>query len=431
MPEGVVALLNARLDALGPIARQIVSAAAVIGRSFDLATVHAASGRTDGEAVDGLDELVRRRLILEVGLDDRGDVRYDFTHGRLRDVAYERLSLARRRLLHGRVADVLARPTAGPSDVGRWSLIAYHEALAGRSARAAEAHREAGEAARRVFANAEARGHLESALALGHPAVSEIHAALGDVLILLGDYEGALNHLETALGLAGPGQEALLDHQIAVVLARSGERERADRYLVAALAALDPSGDPGVRARVLVDRGAIAQQAADSKRAERLATDALELGELAADPAAVARAEDLLGIIARSRHDLVAARQHLERAIAAAELAESGSLDPRADRPPANPGVRIAALNTLALIHADAGDHLKAIELTREALVACERQGDLHRQAALENNLADLFHAEGLEAESREHLKRAVGLFAEVGAGPGDLQPEVWKLVEW
>ena len=30
-----------------------------------------------------------------------------------------------------------------------------------------------------------------------------------------------------------------------------------------------------------------------------------------------------------------------------------------------------------------------------------------------------------------EHLKRAVGLFAEVGAGPGDLQPEVWKLVEW
>ncbi len=172
MPEGVVALLNARLDALGPIARQIVSAAAVIGRSFDLATVQAASGRTDGEAVDGLDELVRRRLILEVGADERGDIRYDFTHGRLRDVAYERLSLARRRLLHGRVADVLARPTAGRSDVGRWSLIAYHEALAGRSARAAEAHREAGEAARRVFANGEARAHLESALALGHPAVS-------------------------------------------------------------------------------------------------------------------------------------------------------------------------------------------------------------------------------------------------------------------
>ncbi len=432
MPDGVVALLNSRLDAVGPIARQILSAAAVIGRSFDLATVQEASGRTDGEAVDGLDELVRRRLILEAGADERGDVRYDFTHGRLRDVAYDQLSLARRRLLHARVADVLARPTPGRSDVGRWSLIAHHEALAGRSARAAEAHYQAGEAARRVFANAEARGHLESALALGHPAVAELHGALGDVLILLGDYDGALNHLETALGLAGPENQAQLDRQVAIVLARVGERDRADRYLVAALAALGPTGDPGTRATILVDRSAIAQREGDPERAELLAREALNLGETAEDPAAVARAEDLLGIIARSRHDLPLARQHLERAIAAADLAEStSSVDPRADRPPADPAVRIAALNTLALVYADAGDRARAIELTREALVHCERQGDRHRQAALENNLADLFHGEGHDAEAMEHLKRAVALFAEVGAGPGDLQPEVWKLVEW
>ena len=70
-------------------------------------------------------------------------------------------------------------------------------------------------------------------------------------------------------------------------------------------------------------------------------------------------------------------------------------------------------------------------ELTREALIHCERQGDRHRQAALESNLADLFHAEGHEAEAMEHLKRAVALFAEVGARPGDPQAEVWKLVEW
>ena len=304
MPDGVVALLNARLDAVGPIARQIVSAAAVIGRSFDLATVQEASGRTDGEAVDGLDELVRRRLVLEVGTDERGDVRYDFTHGRLRDVAYEQLSLARRRLLHGRVADVLARPTPGRPDVGRWSSIAYHEALAGRSARAAEAHYQAGESARRVFANAEARGHFESALALGHPAVSDIHGALGDVLLLLGDYQGALNHLETALGFAGPEHEARIDHQIAMVLARVGEHDRADRYLVAALAALGPTADPGIRARILVDRSAVAQREGDPERAELLAREALNLGETAEDPSAVARAEDLLGIIARSRQDL-------------------------------------------------------------------------------------------------------------------------------
>jgi hypothetical protein len=29
------------------------------------------------------------------------------------------------------------------------------------------------------------------------------------------------------------------------------------------------------------------------------------------------------------------------------------------------------------------------------------------------------------------HLKLAVAIFAEVGGHPGDLEPEIWKLVEW
>jgi hypothetical protein len=29
------------------------------------------------------------------------------------------------------------------------------------------------------------------------------------------------------------------------------------------------------------------------------------------------------------------------------------------------------------------------------------------------------------------HLKQAVALFADVGGGPGGLEPEIWKLVAW
>jgi hypothetical protein len=29
------------------------------------------------------------------------------------------------------------------------------------------------------------------------------------------------------------------------------------------------------------------------------------------------------------------------------------------------------------------------------------------------------------------HLKRAVTIFAEVGADAGEMQPEIWKLAEW
>jgi tetratricopeptide (TPR) repeat protein len=432
MPDGVVALLGDRIDAASAIARQILSAAAVIGRSFDLEMVRAASGRADEEAVDGLDELVQRRLIHETGIDDHREVRYDFTHGRLRDVAYDRLSLARRRLLHGRVADAMVGATDGESGIGRWSLVAHHQALAGRSHQAAEAHRRAGDAARSVYANAEAREHLEAALALGHPAVADIHGALGDVLTLLGDYDGALAHLETALALAGPEDEVGLDHRLGLVLARVGERERADRHLVAALVGIGQGGDPGRRAEILADRGAIAHRDGDAERAAQLAAEALRVGDAAGDPLAVARAEDLLGMISRSRGDLASARAHLGRAIAAADQAESLALHDRTGlRASFDPSVRIAALNTLALVCADAGDHVRAIELTHDALRLCERQGDLHHQAALENNLADLFHADGRPEEAMVHLKRAVSLFAEIGGRPGDLRPAIWTLVEW
>ncbi len=428
IPGGVLALLTARIESTGQVAGQILSAAAVIGRSFDLGIVRSASGRTDDETVDGLDELLGRGLIREMDVGQGSDVHYDFTHGRLRDVAYDRLSLARRRLLHARVAEALAAP--GPSEgsgVDRWALIAHHESLAGRTSRAADAHRRAGDQARSVFANSEAREHLEAALALGHPAVVEIHEALGDVLTLLGDYDGALAHLEAAAAMAGPEREAAIEHRLGLVLARRGDRPRADGHLLAALALVGPDGDPTTRSRILADRSSIAQQSGESARAHDHAAEALAVALSAGDGPGVARAEDLLGMIARSNGDLNDARVHLERAIAAVDRAEAATGPDIA----IDPGVRVAALNTLALISADEGDLDRAMVLTREALARCERQGDRHRQAALENNLADLLQATGREDEAMEHLKRAVGLFAEVGGRPGELEPEIWKLVEW
>ena len=428
IPGGVMALLAARIDSAGQIAGQVLSAAAVIGRSFDLATVRLASGRTDEETVDGLDELVGRGLVREIDPGLGADIQYDFTHGRLRDVAYDRLSLARRRLLHARVAEALMPPGSdGRSAVDGWAAIANHRTLAGQATLAADAHRRAGDGARSVFANAEAREHLEAALALGHPDVAAIHEALGDVLTLLGDYSGALAHLEAAAALTGPDRQVAIEHRIGLVLARRGDWPRAEAHLLAALSAGGPGGDASTRSGILADRSAIAQRSGDLERSEAFASEALALADEAGDPLGMARAEDLLGIVARRRGDLSEARLHLGRAIAAVDRAEDGVGPDRA----LDPGVRVAALNTLALICADEGDRDRALALTREALDRCERQGDRHRQAALENNLADLLHATGRADEAMTHLTRAVALFAEIGGRPGELEPEIWKLVEW
>jgi DNA-binding SARP family transcriptional activator/Tfp pilus assembly protein PilF len=416
-PGSVATLLRSRIAAVSDLSRQLLSAAAVIGRSFEFETVRIASGRSEDEAIVGLEELTRRGLIVEVVPVAGGDVRHDFSHGRLRDIAYESIGLARRRLLHRRVADALRTGGIDSADPARWSLIAHHEDNAGRHSEAAVAHRLAGDHARAVFANREAREHFEAALALGDTEVTELHQSLGEVLTLLGDYAGAIAHLEVASALAGPERHALIDHRLGLVHARRGDWGRAAAYLDGALASVSEA-EPGARSLLLVDRSAVAHRAGDVSTARRLADEALRLAAAVDDLSGVTRAEDVLGILARGAGDLAAARAHLARAC---EAALAG----------ADPGPRIAALNSLALVEADLGQGERAMELTREALALCERQGDRHRQAALENNLADLLRADGRQDEAMEHLKRAVATFAEVGGRPGELEPEIWKLTEW
>ncbi|HEY8198882.1 MAG TPA: AAA family ATPase [Candidatus Limnocylindrales bacterium] len=424
VPGGMLALLRGRIASVDEVGRQVLAGAAVIGRSFDLETVRAAAGRGEEETVDGLEALVRRGLIREVPSANGGDIHYDFTHGRLRDVAYEDTSLARRRLLHGRVADALARSGTGQPDATRWARIAAHATLAGRTEDAAAAHLRAGEGARDVYANPEAREHYEAALALGHPDAASIHEALGDLLTLMGDYARALGHYETAEAQGDAAREGSIEHRIGLVHARRGDLIHAERHLArAALLA----GDGSQAGRILVDHGAIAIGLGDEAGARRLAEQAFDLSADQGDAIGMARAEALLGMLARRAGEPDEARRHLDAALVIVDAADRHATT---DEPP-DPGVRIATLNTLALLESDGGNGDAAETLMRDALDRCQRQGDRHRQAALENNLADLLHAQGREAESMEHLKRAVALFAEIGGRPGELEPEVWKLVEW
>ena len=94
--------------------------------------------------------------------------------------------------------------------------------------------------------------------------------------------------------------------------------------------------------------------------------------------------------------------------------------------------MRIAAMNNLSLAYADLPDLERALGHARQALELCNQQGDLHREAALHNNLADLYHAAGQGEAAMRHLKQAVTIFAQVGADEGEKpRPEIWKLSEW
>jgi DNA-binding SARP family transcriptional activator len=410
-------LLRSRLETVGELARQVLTAAAVVGRSFDFETISSAGGRTEEETVDALEELTLRGLIRELPM--KGALpSYDFSHDRLRRLVYEDASLARRRLLHRRVADALA--TRATRD-GRLpsSLVAFHYQSAGEDERAAQWHHRAGEQARAVYANREAIEHFQAALALGHEDRAPLHEAVADLLTLVGEYGEAQANYEMAAALVSPHDLATVEHKLGNLYGRRGVWELAEGHFEVAFEALGEVGVPGRRARLLADWSLAVHRLGRTDEAIRLAEEALRLAEGADDLQALAQTHNILGVLAKGGGELETARRHLERSMGLAELL--------GDIP-----AQVAALNNLSLVLGAAGASEEGVELLQRALAVGKSQEDRHREAALHNNLADLLRAAGRHEEAMSHLKEAVGLFAEIGADEeSPMQPEIWKLVEW
>jgi DNA-binding SARP family transcriptional activator/predicted ATPase len=442
LTDGIRELFQARIELVSDTAWQLLTTAAVIGRSFDVDTVRDASGRSDDEVVGGLDELVRLGLVHEMPAGGSA-ASYDFSHEQMRFMVYEQTGPARRRVLHRRVALALAGPFreavregsgARASAAERQKLspahrptragaaqaasIARHFELGGRNAEAAEWFAHAGQRAATLYANRDALAHYQAALALAHPDPGGLHQAIGDLHVLLGDYGAALSSYEAAAAQTVGATLAAVEHKLAGLHHRVGDWAAADSHFSAASTLLDRTDDPAASARLRADWSLTAHRLGQSDRALALANDALALAQRAADTHALAQAHNIVGILASSRGDPATARDHLERSLAlAASLPD--------------PSARIAGMNNLALASRVAGDLDRALDLTRSALALCASQGDRHREAALHSNLADLLHLAGRHEESMSQLKQAAAIFAQVGGSEGHLQPEIWKLVEW
>lgn len=414
MPSSIKELLRSRAALVGQTARQVMGTAAVIDRSFDFDTAWRASGRTELEAVDALDELVRHGLLTSFG-----DASYEFAHEKLRDFIYGSMSPARRRMLHRRVADAFIAATKRQEQSSSVAaLIARHLELGGREDEAAAYHEAAAIRARGVFANREALDHYLSALSLGHPDPASLHEGAGDMQVLLGDYRRAVDSFEKAASLATSEKIPVLEHKLGEVHLRRGDYDLSQSHFIVALETLQRGGDPISEARLLAAMSFNAHRKGQLAEATSLAERALEAASASGDERALAQAHNQRGILENARGDHAAALTHLRMSLTLAEGLGDGA-------------GRVAALNNLALAARSLGDLEEASELTRQALAICTEQGDRHREAALRNNLADLLHERGEDEGAMQQLKQATATLAEIGEEPTGLLPEVWKLVEW
>lgn len=154
------AVIEARLAQLSPPAQELASLAATVGRAFRFDLLTSASSQGEEAVVEALDELWERRIVRERGVDA-----YDFSHDKLREVAYRRAGTARRRMLHKRVAQAMERLHAADlSSVS--SDLADHYEKAGWMDRAISFYARAADVALRVHANERAIALYSRALAL-------------------------------------------------------------------------------------------------------------------------------------------------------------------------------------------------------------------------------------------------------------------------
>ncbi|MEI4273948.1 BTAD domain-containing putative transcriptional regulator [Klenkia sp. LSe6-5] len=188
VPGTVRDVVRHRCAVLPAPATSLLRLAAVCGRDVDADVLLAAAGEGDGdEVLDALDTVLVSGLLVEPG-----PGRLRFGHVLVRDTLYDDLSSVRRRRLHGRVADTLARMR--PGDV---TALAHHQLAAGdpHTAAGARSAAAAAELAERHFAHRDAAawwGRAHEATA-GDPAARiRLAARRTRALALAGDVPAAV-----------------------------------------------------------------------------------------------------------------------------------------------------------------------------------------------------------------------------------------------
>ncbi len=205
VPLSVKEIVVLRLRHLRPEDRTVIEAASVVGREFDL-DVLSAMLRTDPSSLAGnLRELATKGIVGEVSTG-----RHRFAHDHLRAVAYEELSLDRRRVLHGATGLALEE-RYGALGGTRSAELAYHFKEAGERAKAIVHLETAVEHAVATFANREAARLFRDLLQLTASDTGSFallrrarwERGLGDALHGEGQLDLSRAHLENALRMLG------------------------------------------------------------------------------------------------------------------------------------------------------------------------------------------------------------------------------------
>lgn len=406
IPVTLHELIQSRIDRLDTRTRQVLQCASLLGIEFSLSLIEMFDMLRDGLAAH-LHALLAMRYLDR--LPAPRDVRYLFTHGLFRDVAYATLLEDQRRALHAALARRLEEVFAD-------RLGEYHEILAFHFARGGEpqqavyhlvkaADRQAG-----LGGAANALDNYQQAIELlrGLPATPARTALMARVLTRCGRLQRALGDGQQAaemLGGALDAAQALSNAHLAlearleqaITQVWRGEGHAAREALASAQAEAARLGHRAAEAVALNSLGVLHWHSGEFEQAlsafQRLATiaDAIRAPQIQAD------ALNNAGLIYWRWGEHTQALRAFKRALPLRRQA-------------ADHFGLCATLMNIAIIHELLGQVRPARRSYENARVLAERTGHVQGLAALEANLSNLDRRAGLLSEALEHALRAADL---------------------
>ncbi len=393
IPPTVQAILAARIDRLPDGAKRLLQSAAVVGVHVPLALLQEIA--EEGDDLPGhLATLQAGEFLYESRLFP--DFEYTFRHVLTHDVAYGSLSQARRRALHGRIADAMERlePERVQEDVDR---LAHHAYRGERWERAARYSRQAGNRAQQRSAHREAVAWLEQALA-------------------------ALAHLPVNADTLAQGIDVRLD--LRGSLYAIGALERMPALLREAEQIAEQLGDPRRRGWISMHLGEYNRQTGHFREASALIERAHEIATTLGDLPLRLAADQYLGMAFHALGDYRRAADHERRAAEfPREEPAAGGFRPTQTGTPA--GFRAVSLGWLARCLAEIGEFEEGIATGREAIRLAEEIGRPYAAVSADWGLGYLYGVRGDLDSATLLLERA--LAAARGAGLTRLLPQVLR----
>jgi DNA-binding winged helix-turn-helix (wHTH) protein/tetratricopeptide (TPR) repeat protein len=284
-------LIRQRIDKLEPASRQLLAAAAVIGRTFELSLLQAVTARDPSELMVHLDRAIAADLVVAA---PESTTAFAFGHVLIRTVLYDALAPAEQRAWHIRTASALEMRAEHGESVAP-SELAYHlhAALPESDLRKTVAYcRAASAAAASVYAHPDVVRYLLHALeALGLMEKPSVRLRMSMwYLIALYSLGMPLSHkaLSEVVRLAKEQGNALMLVRAAIMLnAYPGLKPmRGARAALEEAVPLVGSEPPALRSVMLGSLACTAPDCFSRERCERLSEQASELARQSGSRAA-------------------------------------------------------------------------------------------------------------------------------------------------